>query len=334
MRTLATPPASVVGDNGTIHFGSYRGSLPPVDLRPLGKPLPYRVQHHKKWVYLAVAAGDVFAGLAVVDLGYVKNAFAFAFERANDGKGRMLVDCSALGHPLAGGVSDGLWGGPVARFTAGKTHVHVTRRGASMDIDATFGDDLDIGARLSTDVKHPALSVIGPIPGGVVNATEKHALLPVSGELTVRGARYPLDGGFGGWDYTHGYLARHTKWRWAYLLGRTTDGARIGMNLVEGFLGSSECAVWLDDELHPISEGRFELNRARPLDPWRITTADGEVDLRFTPGGMHAEDKDFKLVRSSFVQPIGVYEGTIRVGGRTVTVERVLGVAEDQDTLW
>lgn len=106
------------------------------------------------------------------------------------------------------------------------------------------------------------------------------------------------------------------------------------MNLVQGFLGETECAVWLDDELHPVGEGRFEFDAHSPLNPWRIRTTCGAVDLRFTPGGMHAEQKDFKLLRSKFVQPVGTYEGTITVGKTTATLERVLGVAEDQDVLW
>lgn len=330
MRTLGTPPTSVVGSDGVIRFGSFRGSLPYVDLSPVGKPFPYRILHHKKWVYLALASSDLFVGMAVVDLGYATNAFGFVYDR----DGGMLVDRSTIGHFGSGAVSDSLLGGAIARFSVGKTRIELARRGDELEIDGAFGPDLEIRARIDARVTHPALSVIGPIPSGVVNATEKHALLPVRGTLGVRGSRRSLDGAFAGWDYTHGYLARHTQWRWGYLLGHTKQGQRVGMNLVQGFLGETECAVWLDDELHPVGEGRFEFDAHSPLNPWRIRTTCGAVDLRFTPGGMHAEQKDFKLLRSKFVQPVGTYEGTITVGKTTATLERVLGVAEDQDVLW
>lgn len=331
MRTLGTPPASVVSTDGTIQYGCYRGSLPPVDLRPIGKSLPYRVLHHKKWVYLAIASEDLFVGLAVVDLGYATNAFGFAYDRVAN---RMLVDRSAIGHPASGKVEDSLLSGMVGRFAQGRTRIEVLRRGDELDVDASFGPDLSVRARLDTRVSHKALAVVGAIPKGVVNATEKHALLPVTGELVAQGARRSLDGAFGGWDYTHGYLARHTSWRWAYLLGRTREGQRVGLNLTQGFLGEIECVVWLDDELHPVGEGRFEFNARDPMSPWRITTSCGAVDLRFTPGGLHAEHKDFKVLRSKFVQPVGCYDGTIKVGKTTATLERVLGVAEDQDVVW
>ncbi len=338
MRTLESPPSSVVGPDGVLRAGSFRGSLPHVDLAPLRKGPLYRLTHHKRWVYLALVQHDLFVGMAVVDLGYAKNTFAFAYERGANDVGRMLVDRSAVGHPAAGSVGDGIGPGFAARFSAGRTRVEVRRVANELEIDADYGategPDLQIRARIVADVPHPALSAIGPIPGGVVDATEKHALLGVHGEVVVGGRSRRLEGGTAGWDYTNGYLARHTKWRWAYLLGRARDGATVGLNLVEGFLGDKECGVWIDGALHPVGEGRFTFDANDPLAPWRVRTTDGAVDLKFTPGGMHAEKTDFKIVRSRFVQPVGVYDGTIRVGGRELVLERVLGVAEDQDVLW
>jgi hypothetical protein len=330
MRTLETPPSSVVAANGTMNIGSFRGSLPRVDLKPLGKGAVYRITHQKRWIYTAIATPELFVGLAVVDLGYAKNTFAFAYQY---GKG-MLADRSVIGHPVAGGVADGIDKGLCANFSSGRTRIELLRRGDALEIDAAFFPDLEIRARLDTRVKHAALSAIGPIPDGVINATEKQALLPVTGEVVVRGERHSLDNALGGWDYTHGYLARHTKWRWAYLLGHAKTGERVGMNLVEGFLGERECGVWIDDTLYPIGEGRFEFDPANPTQPWRIRSTDGALDLHFAPGGIHAEKTDFKVLKSNFIQPVGAYRGTIKVEGRTLELERVLGVAEDQDVLW
>ena len=80
--------------------------------------------------------------------------------------------------------------------------------------------------------------------------------------------------------------------------------------------------------------GALAFDRDNPLAEWRISTADGAVDLRFTPGGMHSETKNLGVIASRFVQPAGVYRGTMRVGGRELVLERVLGVSEDQDVLW
>jgi hypothetical protein len=41
----------------------------------------------------------------------------------------------------------------------------------------------------------------------------------------------------------------------------------------------------------------------------RVRTDDGAVDLRFTPGGMHADRSNLGLVRARFLQPVGATRG-------------------------
>jgi hypothetical protein len=194
---------------------------------------------------------------------------------------------------------------------------------------------VDVHARLESSAAPPAISAVALIPGGVVCTTEKRLLLAVKGEATVLGRSIPLDGALAGYDYTHGLLARRTTWRWGFALGRAQSGERVGLNLVEGYVGEGECALWLDGELVPLAEGRFTFDAARPLDPWRVRTADGAVDLTFSPGAAHSDHTNLGVIASRFVQPVGVYSGTIRVpDGRVLVVDGVLGVTEDQDMLW
>jgi hypothetical protein len=184
----------------------------------------------------------------------------------------------------------------------------------------------------------PALTVIAPVGGdGFVNVTQKRGGLLAFGSLEAGGRRYRLDGGVGGTDYTQGYLARHTAWRWAFAAGRLADGTPVGLNLVEGFNeseGINENALWLGERLYPLDRARFEYEPEELLHPWRVRTVDGAVDLRFQPLYVHREDHDFKVVVSHFAQPIGLFEGTVRVEGRTYALSGVPGVTEDQDMLW
>jgi hypothetical protein len=185
----------------------------------------------------------------------------------------------------------------------------------------------------------PPLAVIAPVrDGGVVNVTLKRAGLLAFGSLTVDGRRFDLDGGVAGMDYTHGLLARRTSWRWAMANGRLQDGTPLGLNLVEGFNEEAatvnENALWVGDRLIPLGRARFDYNKDDVLDPWRVRTVDGSVDLRFRPLHAHREDRDFKLVKSHFAQPVGRFEGEIRVDGHPVPVAWLAGVTEDQDILW
>jgi hypothetical protein len=184
----------------------------------------------------------------------------------------------------------------------------------------------------------PPLTVIAPVEGGVVNVTQKWAGLLSFGQLEAGGKRFVLDGGVGGLDYTHGYLARRTAWRWAFVCGRLDDGTPFGINLVEGFNETradvNENAVWLGHELYPVGRARFTWNPKDTLDPWHVVTTDGALDLTLKPLAAHREHRDLTWVKSRFEQPIGLWKGTFTLGERSYRFEDAAGVAEDQDVLW
>ena len=186
----------------------------------------------------------------------------------------------------------------------------------------------------------PELSVVAPVEsgGGSVNVTQKVAGLPVRGTIVAGGRTWTVDDAVGGLDYTHGYLARSTAWNWAFLVGRLDDGRRIGLNLVAGFNEArddvNENALWLDDRLVPLDRARFDWDRTDPLSTWSVRTVDGAVELEFTPYAVHSERKDLVVITSRFLQPIGVFSGTVRVDGVEHRVRGIPGVVEDQDVRW
>lgn len=333
MRTLAPPPASVVNPlTRAPRTGSFCGGLPPVDLTPLAPRLLDRILRQKRWIYLAIASDDALVALALVRLGYAANAFAFVYGRA---EGRMLAARKALGLPLGVRVTDV----PGELSAAGKmpgARIEISSAGAgpSLRVEAELGD-LRISSHVDATGAPPAIAAVAALSGGAVVATEKRALLVARGEAWAAGRRVALDGALAGYDYSNGLLPRRTSWRWGFALGRARTGERVGLNLVEGMAGADECALWIDGEIHPLAEGRFSFDRAKPLDPWRVRTEDGAVDLRFTPGGAHEDRTQLGLVRASFLQPAGTYAGTIRApDGRVLELDGVLGVTEDQDVVW
>jgi hypothetical protein len=332
MRSLGPAPSSLFDEHGTPRFGAYSGALPPVDLERLAPSKLALVTQRKRWVYVGLATDEIFFGAAVVHVGYVATAFAFVYERSQN---RLIADRSTLAPPLGQQFSDTAGDGCDVRFRALGARFDLKRPHGqdAYDLDLALGD-IALHASLD-DAPGPPIAVVAKIPGGTVNATEKRALLRSSGELSVGKRRFRLEGGLAGIDYTHGLLARRTAWKWAFLLGQSQSHESVAMNLVEGFVGEPECAVWVGDRLYPVGEGRFTFDPKRPLEPWKVKTACGAVDLVFSPGGMHAEDKNFGIVRSHFVQPAGVYSGTIRLPDRApLELEGVLGVTEDQDVVW
>lgn len=333
MRELAPPPDVVVDPRTReLRAGSFRGGLPRVDFRALAPRTVDRLMRQKRWIYLAMASEEAFVAVAVVRLGYVANAFAYVYDRAAQ---RMLADRAAVAPPLVVDIGDTT--GDLradARLPGGTIIVERPRGERALRVTAELRE-ISVSARLDASAAPPAISAISPLAGGGVAVTEKRALLTATGEAVVAGRRISLDGGLAGYDYSNGLLPRRTRWHWAFALGRAQSGERIALNLVQGMAGEAECALWVEDELLPLGEGRFSFDLGRPLEPWQVQTEDGAVDLRFTPGGMHRDRTNLGLVRARFVQPTGSFTGTIRTAdGRTLELVDVPGVTEDQDVLW
>jgi hypothetical protein len=334
MSALAASPASFIDPRTRAPaYGAYAGPLPPI----VGSGVGWRdrLARRKRWVYLAVASDDVWAAAAVVRMGYASNAFAFVYDLRDK---TMLADETALAPSIAARVADDPHAdGEVAAFFFARTRLTMSRRGETIAVEGRIGK-IALDVRLDEAVAPPAVSAIAPLASGsssleptLWDATEKRALARVTGSATCAGRRVSLDGARGGYDYTHGLMPRHTRWRWAFALGEA-GGAPFAFNVVQGFVGQPECAAFTKDGVHPLAEPRFVFDATEPLRPWRLE-GDG-IDLAFVPGAMHAQYTNLGVVRSRFVQPVGTFRGTVRVDGRDVRLEGVPGVVEDQDVLW
>lgn len=339
---LPAAPAQLSDGDGAPRFGTYQGAFADVALHTLGGRYRLgaarRLLKHKKWAYGFCATDTVACLFAVVDVGYASNAFAAAVDLQQRA---VLFDDTALGPPrpltrMSDAPQAGFsvrFGAPGASFTGARPsaaapyHFDVSTRGGRHRLT------LDFAAAPAA----PPLTVVAPVDGdGLVNVTQKWAGLAVRGEVTVDGARRALDGAVGGLDFTFGYLARETSWRWGFGVGHV-DGAPAGFNCVEGFNESredvNENALWLGARLVPLGRARFTYSPEDVLQPWALRTTCGRLDLRLRPFFAHRERRNLGLVRSHFQQPVGVWEGTLSVDGVARPVA-LPGVAEDQAVRW
>lgn len=329
-RTLAPAPTTFLDATGRApRLGSYAGRLPRVDLAGVAEGPSLRAIRRKRWMYLAISGKDVFVALAIVHTGFAATAFVFVYDAT---KKTMIADRTSLGAPPFAAVSNDPHGdGVVASFAFGKNRASMHRSGPELRADATFGD-VSLDVVVDEASAPPSITAISRFGKGLVSGTEKLGVATVRGRVSVAGQTFDLDGALAGWDYTQGYLPRHTEWRWGFGNGHTREGQPIGFNVVEGFVGDAECAVFFDGKIFPLFAPRFTFDRARLRDPWRVQ---GEgVDLTFEPGGAHEQHMNLGLIKSRFVQPVGTFRGTLVIEGRTVAIDDVLGVVEDQDVLW
>lgn len=326
MRELLPAPSRATDAAGAPAFGSYRGAVADVDFAP--SPIE-RVLREKRWVYVALVSDPFYVGAAIVRMGYASKLFAFVY----DARARAIVGrASSMAPALAAKVGRSSRAETVAAYRFGRDRARFGAAGGRRTFTLEAGS---VALEAELGEGPPEITAVGRLTGGGRaegrSLTEKGVLLPLSGRLRVLGVDHPLDG-FGAYDYTSGILQRRTAWRWAFAMGRDTSGAPIAMNLVEGFMGEPECALFTERDVHPVGEGR--LVHTGPLGPWRITTTCGAVALDFAPGAEHAEQTNLGLVKSAFHQPVGTFSGEVRAGGRTYTLRDVLGVTEDQAVVW
>lgn len=324
-------PSSIVDESGMPLFGTYGGVVKSSSLSNVsGTRKFYR---RKKWQYQVIVTPEVIVLYAIVDLNYACSAFLSAFD-LNTGK---TYDKSFLGLPLLSRVhiTDEPSTGLEASFITPGTKLLVEGYLKGMGLYVNT-EGLELRARVTCNFKH-ALTVIAPVEEGLVNVTQKIISGSVNGSLTVAGKKYDLSQGLAGTDYTQGYLARRTCWRWAMGMGRLVDGTPFGFNLVEGINEgplSNENAFWVGDKFYLVERPVFEWNAHDLMDNWRIETMDGKIKLTFSPKFIHKEHKNLLLIKSTFAQPVGLFSGTVELDDRSFTFTNAGGVTETQDSTW
>lgn len=325
-----TPPATLVQPSGWA-FGRYRH---PIADPSLGKTNRWRT---KEWHYHSVVSDEWFLGVALVQLGYVANAFLYLVERAAPAKRREHEALSPLGRALSFAPSsvrgETLW-------QRGRERIAMRyREGWSLELDLRLD-----GERLSGEIQiepRESLAVAFPLAPDRPAYTHKAGGLPARGALQLGARDIDLCGALATLDWTRSLARRHTRWKWASFAGRGSDGRVVGLNLSADVYdqpeGSShENAAFVEGVTHSLGGVVFELPADPERDPWHIASRQGdEVKLEFRPLGARKQSLNLGLVRSDFIQPYGSFHGRLApAGAEPVSVDGVFGVVENHDALW
>ena len=325
------PAPSSLLQAGTPAFGRYAGRLQRFDwtgLQPRSGWL-WRRLHHKRWHYVGLGNERVFIGVAIVDVGWTCTAFAYLFDRR---RRTLLADWSQDGLPgLQAQVSDEPLAGAQAWFRGAGARLSLRHEAGDVLRLTVSTRALRLEAELGLQDMAPPLLAIGPIDGGRAHATQKTTALPVRGWAEAGGQRFGLDDAWAAVDASNGLLARETAWRWA-----SAHAPGIGFNLQDGYFGSQENVLWLGGQPIALGAAQFAFDATRPMDPWRVHTDDGLLDLVFTPEGARRQDRNLGFAASHYVQPIGTFAGTVRANAESTPreVRGLLGVTEDHRSRW
>ena len=115
-----------------------------------------------------------------------------------------------------------------------------------------------------------------------------------------------LDVGRGRWPY-------RTRWNWGGGAGTAVDGRTVGLQIggkwTDG-TGFTENGVLIDGRLEKIgAELVWEYDWDRPLDPWRVRSPEGDLDLTLVPVHDRHEKTNAVVLRTEVHQVFGHWSG-------------------------
>ncbi|MCU9612883.1 DUF2804 domain-containing protein [Caldibacillus lycopersici] len=182
--------------------------------------------------------------------------------------------------------------------------------------------DLELNGARST----VPLSVSSPLPGGAMY-THKVAY-PASGKVTVGSRSYTFDPSrdLVVLDEHRTFLPYRTTWLWGTFAVLTQEGI-IGANFANRPVvpeTDEESCLWTPGACEPLANITFTQISEDPLSPWRITSADGRLDVTFTPEDRKGVKHQLVVASIDYWQLVGTYTGN--VSGRKVN--NVRGVCE------
>lgn len=335
-------PVSPLIRNGRPQFGQFSDSLRDINVgefrlhTPFGKPAG-RLGNwlgFKEFQYFGGMSDTLIFGCALANLRHTGIAFVYVHNlETGELFSRSLRSPLGLGMALCDNPVEGesrfRWGG--AEITMG-----YQAQPREKTLEVKIGRDFLLRARMPETGFEPMSLCTRTAYSGWVYAN-KTAGLDIQGELAYPGGRFDLAelGAMGHHDFSCGFMRRETYWNWACLSGKSGDH-RIGLNLSCGVNETSftENCLWLDGKLIKVNLTRFDFQQDDLMQPWRVHSDDGQVDLRFSSAGIHRERLNVGLIASNFKQLFGRFDGELRLPQGTLAIKSLPGFVEDQYVKW
>jgi len=302
----------------------------------------------KSWQYMTAVTDELFVAFVIGTAGFAGNGFVYAVELPSGRLHKKLaITPLSVGATLSPTSTSG-----GHRFRSRGLSIAIDSRGGrgfAVRIDArTETTEREAPKRLQARLDFGSaphdehLATCVPLPGGRWSYTHKFMAFAVNGEVTLDGTSYPFrPGAFGTLDFTKQYALRHAVWRWVALCGRSTQGAVVGLNLVDPTPDApiSENAAWIDGKLEPLADVRLTTSPSPGAErddiesPWAVEAA--SVDLRTDAIASFEQKLELPVVRHRLRHVVCAISGHVRTrSGHIHDLDSVIGVAEDNDTWW
>jgi hypothetical protein len=233
-----------------------------------------------------------------------------------------------------------------ASVSFGKAGIDYSNRIDGDDLAVRFRGRAGDGTELVADFAvlrppgHESLNVVVPWSESRFQCNSKHSALPCQGEIRAGERRYALDpqSAFAVQDWGRGIWPYRSHWNWGVATGRVGDqllGVNFGAKWTGG-TGANENGILLDGRLHKVMEDlRWDYDPVEWRKPWRVVAEhSGALDLVLEPLAAHTPSLNLGVVASGGVCAFGRWSGVVRVEGREIAVDGLMGWAEEFVHRW
>lgn len=333
----AARPALVEG--GTTTFGTFDGPFTrvnPLDARPWGGiPVPrfLKSMRLKEWQAFQLSTDRYFVCIALFNAKSLALAQIKIYDRANHKK--VLFERKVA--PWAFEVADGLLNSVTRYVGPGASLVFHNRLDddrIEIELDVEAGSDWPaVKGSIVVDAEHITPQVVS-IPFGRNHGMYSHkCLMPARGSLQIGDEVVSLDDAFAFMDDHKGYYPVQMRWDWLTAGARTPHGELVGINLthnqsIDERRYNENCA-WVGGELHLLPPVRFARETRESRETWRITDAEGGIDVRFDVEMPSRVDINALVIASKYSGPYGNLSGFVTTEDGRLAVDGWFGMGED-----
>ena len=335
---LTKAPAQLIKSNGQPAFGLLDGTIPDLNLQDfiyqnlMDKKASAlsRYFHYKQFQFICVTGSDWLLAVAIADIRYANSGFAYLYSfDTNQAISKSVLLPGALGCKMSDSPSKGeakqYFGAYKVAIKTSSTHWQLTIDTKELKANLTIAKASQMPLALSAPTGYNGFTY-----------TEKSNALTVTGSLELQGKRLDLTQALAGYDFSAGFMRRHTSWRWASI-SALVEGQPFGLNIAAGVneTGLCENALWVDGQIQHLSPASFVFDRKNDKTPWQVSSLCGEVQLEFQPLYCRQEKVNIGLLASNFRQYVGLYTGFVLLqNGSKLQLNAVKGLAEDHYAKW
>lgn len=163
-----------------------------------------------------------------------------------------------------------------------------------------------------------------------------------NGSFFIGEREYKMENALGVLDWGRGVWTYKNTWYWGSCSSKNSNGDYIGFNLGYGFGetdAASENMLFVNQNAYKLDDVAFLIPRDdqgnyKYLEPWKIVSQKGDIDLIFTPILNRNDNMNFVILASIQNQVFGYFNGKIKCGRKYIKFENALGFAERVMNKW